>query len=149
MEFFTELNHWHWLILVLLLLAGEAMGASGFLLGAAGAAATLVVLNLIGNDLSWQTQISVFAAVAVVLSWRYWKQFKSFNEKTDQPELNDRAMQLVGRTLTLAKDLEGGEGKEQIGDTFWRVRAESNLSAGTQVKVTGAQDRVLLIADNT
>ena len=149
MEFFTELNHWHWLILVLLLLAGEAMGASGFLLGAAGAAATLVVLNLIGNDLSWQTQISVFAAVAVVLSWRYWKQFKSFNEKTDQPELNDRAMQLVGRTLTLTKDLEGGEGKEQIGDTFWRIRAESNLSAGTQVKVTGAQNRVLLIAENT
>ncbi|MDP6190173.1 MAG: NfeD family protein [Gammaproteobacteria bacterium] len=149
MEFLTELNHWHWLILVLLLLAGEAMGASGFLLGAAGAAATLVVLNLIGNDLSWQTQISVFAAVAVVLSWRYWKQFKSFNEKTDQPELNDRAMQLVGRTLTLTKDLEGGEGKEQIGDTFWRIRAESNLSAGTQVKVTGAQNRVLLIAENT
>ena len=35
MEFFTELTYWHWLILVLLLLGGEAMGASGFLLGAA------------------------------------------------------------------------------------------------------------------
>ncbi|MDP6968184.1 MAG: NfeD family protein [Gammaproteobacteria bacterium] len=148
MEFFTELNHWHWLILVLLLLAGEAMGAAGFLLGAAGAAATLVVLNLINNDLSWQTQISVFGAVAVILSWRYWKQFRSFNEKTDHPELNDRAAQLVGRTLTLSNDLVGGEGKEQIGDTFWRVRAQSNLPAATQVKVTGTQDRVLLITES-
>ena len=147
MEFFTELTYWHWLILVLLLLGGEAMGASGFLLGAAGAAATLVVLNLINDDLSWQMQFSVFGIVAVFLSWRYWQQFRSFNEKTDRPNLNDRAAQLVGRTLTLSKDLQNGEGKEQIGDTFWRLQANSDLKAGAQVEITGTKDRVLQIAE--
>lgn len=147
MEFFTELTYWHWLILVLLLLGGEAMGASGFLLGAAGAAATLVVLNLINDDLSWQMQFSVFSVVTVFLSWRYWQQFRSFNEKTDRPNLNDRAAQLVGRTLTLSKDLQNGEGKEQIGDTFWRLQAASDLKAGAQVEVTGTKDRVLQIAE--
>ncbi|MGB0446603.1 MAG: NfeD family protein [Pseudomonadales bacterium] len=147
MEFFTELTYWHWLILVLLLLGGEAMGASGFLLGAAGAAATLVVLNLINDDLSWQMQFSVFGVVTVFLSWRYWQQFRSFNEKTDRPNLNDRAAQLVGRTLTLSKDLQNGEGKEQIGDTFWRLQATSDLKAGAQVEITGTKDRVLQIAE--
>jgi membrane protein implicated in regulation of membrane protease activity len=147
MEFFTELTYWHWLILVLLLLGGEAMGASGFLLGAAGAAATLVVLNLINNNLSWQNQFSVFGVVAVFLSWRYWQQFRSFNNKTDRPNLNDRAAQLVGRTLTLSKDLQNGEGKEQIGDTFWRLQATSDLKAGAQVEITGTKDRVLQIAE--
>lgn len=147
MEFFTELTYWHWLILVLLLLGGEAMGASGFLLGAAGAAATLVVLNLINDDLSWQMQFSVFGVVTVFLSWRYWQQFRSFNEKTDRPNLNDRAAQLVGRTLTLSKDLQNGEGKEQIGDTFWRLQANSDLKAGAQVEITGTKDRVLQIAE--
>ena len=147
MEFFTELTYWHWLILVLLLLGGEAMGASGFLLGAAGAAATLVVLNLINDDLSWQMQFSVFGIVTVFLSWRYWQQFRSFNEKTDRPNLNDRAAQLVGRTLTLSKDLQNGEGKEQIGDTFWRLQATSDLKAGAQVEITGTKDRVLQIAE--
>ena len=147
MEFFTEITHWHWLILVLLLLAGEAMGASGFLLGAAGAAGILVVLNLINDNLTWQIQISIFGAVAVFLSWRYWKQFRSFNEKTDLPQLNNRAAQLVGRTLTLSKDLQNGESKEQIGDTFWSIKAESNLTAGTQVEITGTEERVLLVAE--
>ncbi len=118
MEFFTELTYWHWLILVLLLLGGEAMGASGFLLGAAGAAATLVVLNLINDDLSWQMQFSVFGVVTVFLSWRYWQQFRSFNEKTDRPNLNDRAAQLVGRTLTLSKDLQNGEVKNKLATPF-------------------------------
>ncbi len=147
MEFFTELTYWHWLILVLLLLGGEAMGASGFLLGAAGAAATLVVLNLINDDLSWQMQFSVFGIVAVFLSWRYWQQFRSFNEKTDRPNLNNRAAQLVGRSLILSKDLQNGEGKEQIGDTFWRLQATSDLKAGAQVEITGTKDRVLQIAE--
>jgi len=147
MEFFAELNHWHWLILALLLLAGEALGAAGFLLGAAGGAVTLVVLNLLNDNLSWQMQITVFATIALFLSWRYWQQFKSFNDKTDHPQLNDRAAQLIGRHITLSQDLAGGEGKEQIGDTFWRVRATSDLTAGTQVKVTASEDRVLLISE--
>ena len=123
------------------------MGASGFLLGAAGAAATLVVLNLINNNLRWQNQFSVFGVVAVFLSWRYWQQFRSFNNKTDRPNLKDRAAQLVGRTLTLSKDLQNGEGKEQIGDTFWRLQATSDLKAGAQVEITGTKDRVLQIAE--
>lgn len=147
MEFFAELNYWHWLILALLLLAGEALGAAGFLLGAAGGAVTLVVLNLLNDNLSWQMQITVFATITLFLSWRYWHQFKSFNDKTDHPQLNDRAAQLIGRHITLSQDLAGGEGKEQIGDTFWRVRAATDLAAGTQVKVTASEDRVLIISE--
>jgi membrane protein implicated in regulation of membrane protease activity len=33
----------------------------------------------------------------------------------------------------------------QVGDTLWRVESETNLSAGTQVKVIGSREMVLLI----
>lgn len=41
--------------------------------------------------------------------------------------------------------MTGGQGKMQVGDTLWRVESETNLPVGTQVKVTGSRDMVLLI----
>lgn len=32
MEFFEQMNHWHWLTLGLLLLAGELLGTAGYFL---------------------------------------------------------------------------------------------------------------------
>jgi membrane protein implicated in regulation of membrane protease activity len=39
----------------------------------------------------------------------------------------------------------GGQGKIQVGDTLWRVESATNLPVGTQIKVTGHRDMVLLI----
>ena len=41
--------------------------------------------------------------------------------------------------------MTGGQGKMQVGDTLWRVESETNLSIGTQVKVIGSREMVLLI----
>ena len=41
--------------------------------------------------------------------------------------------------------MTGGQGKIQVGDTLWRVESVTNLPAGTQVKVIGSKEMVLLI----
>ena len=41
--------------------------------------------------------------------------------KSDQPDLNRRGVQLVGRIPILAEAIEGGRGKVRARDTLWPV----------------------------
>jgi membrane protein implicated in regulation of membrane protease activity len=144
-EFFEAMQFWHWIILAIVLIAGEALGAAGFLLGAVMAALEVALVAYIWPDMSWQKQISLFAVLALLCSVWFWYRFKSFNQETELPKLNDRAAQLIGREFALTGPMTGGQGKMQVGDTLWRVESETNLSAGTQVKVIGSREMVLLI----
>jgi hypothetical protein len=144
-EFFESMQYWHWLILGIVLIAGEVLGATGFLLGAVMAALEVALIVYIWPDLSWQKQITLFAVLALACSVWFWYRFKSFNQTTDQPQLNDRAAQLINREFALTHDMVGGQGKLQVADTLWRVESATNLQAGTQVKVTGSHDMILII----
>ena len=64
--------------------------------------------------------------------------------KSDQPDLNRRAEQLVGRVLLLEEAIEGGRGKVRVGDTLWLAEG-ADLPAGTRVKVTGVRRDALLV----
>ena len=55
--------------------------------------------------------------------------------KSDQPDLNRRTAQLIGRTLVVAEAIEGGRGKVRAGDTLWPVEGP-DAPVGTEVKVT-------------
>ena len=63
---------------------------------------------------------------------------------TDQPDLNRRAAQLVGRVAVLDEAIVHGRGKARIGDTVWVVEGP-DAPAGTQVRVTAAQGAVLCV----
>ena len=58
---------------------------------------------------------------------------------TDQPLLNRRGAQLIGRIATLAEPIKDGRGRIRIGDTLWRVSGP-DLPAGTRVRVKAATD---------
>ena len=60
-------------------------------------------------------------------------------ETTDQPLLNRRGEQLVGRIATLTEPINDGRGRIKLGDTLWRVSGP-DLPAGTQVRVKAATD---------
>ena len=64
--------------------------------------------------------------------------------KSDQPDLNRRADQLVGRVLLLEEAIEAGRGKVRVGDTLWLAEG-ADLPAGTRVKVTGVRRDALLV----
>jgi len=63
---------------------------------------------------------------------------------SDQPDLNRRAAQLVGRTLVVAEAIEGGRGKVRVGDTLWPAEGP-DVPAGTEVRVTAARVTVLVV----
>lgn len=127
---------WFWWIAAALLLVGELLLPGVFLLWLAVAAALTGVVDLL-LGLGWQGEIATFAALSLVLvlaSWNYVKAQRS--PKSDQPHLNQRQMDYVGRRTTLLKAISNGAGKVRIDDTVWDVSGPV-LPVGTQVIVTG------------
>ena len=64
--------------------------------------------------------------------------------KSDQPDLNRRAEQLIGRVLLLEEAIEGGRGKVRVGDTLWLAEG-ADLPTGTRVKVTSVRRDALQV----
>lgn len=147
MDIVFTLESWHWLILLFVLLGAEALGAGGFLLGSAAAAAVVALwLWLVPNTI-WPVQLMIFGIGSLLLSLAYWKIFRKLNNKSDNPELNNRALQLVGRSIVLEHDLPVGQSKLQFGDTLWKVESNRCIPRGRTVSVTGHQGMVLLVRE--
>jgi hypothetical protein len=72
---------------------------------------------------------------------------KSHPTRTDQPELNRRSRQYIGRTFTLEEPIVNGVGKLHVDDTTWRIVGE-NLPAGQNIIVIGV-DGILLKVEKT
>ena len=64
--------------------------------------------------------------------------------KSDQPDLNRPAAQLVGRVLVVAEAIEHGRGKVRVGDTLWPAEGP-DVTAGTEVRVVAAKATVLVV----
>ena len=144
MEFFAELTWVHWFALGFILLALEALGASGFLIGAAVAALAQAVLVAVVPELSFVTQLVIYAAAAVVATVLYLQVFRDMQRHDNAPVLNERAHRHLGRHFTLEEALDG-EGRVQLGDTFWKVRSLDKIERGTEVEVVRAEGQTLTV----
>ena len=144
-EMFVTLGSWNWLIFGVLLMALELL-APGVFLFWLGLAALLVGLLSFAIDLSWQTQLllfAVFAACAVPLWRRLALSGKAVSRSN--PFLNKRADALIGRVFTLEKPIIDGSGTVRIDDTIWRV-AGPDTPAGSRVKIVQADGASLTVA---
>jgi membrane protein implicated in regulation of membrane protease activity len=142
---FVTLGTWNWLIFGVVLMALELV-APGVFLFWLGLAALLVGLVSFAIDLSWQTQLllfAVFAACAVPL-WRRLAR-SGTAVSASNPFLNKRADALIGRVFTLEKPIIDGSGTVRIDDTIWRV-AGPDTPAGSRVKIVQADGASLTVA---
>ena len=133
---------WGWLVVALVVSAVELVAPVTYFLWIGAAAAVTALVVFIAPDLSWQAQsviFSVLAVASVILSRKYLVKRQTVSE---QPGLNRRAEQYIGRLVTLSEGIEQGEGKVRMDDTHWKVRGPE-LAAGTEVRITGAIGSVL------
>ena len=144
MELFAELNAWHWGIIAAVLIILEMFAPGAFLVWLGIAAAVNSILLVFFPELSWQAQFVVFAVVSVVsiVAFRYWRDKNP--EVTDQPSLNRRGEQYIGRTFTLAEPIVNGQGKLQVDDSSWKIEG-GDCDTGIQVRVTGVDGVVLRV----
>lgn len=141
-----QASDWFWWVLALLLWAAEAALPGVFLLWFGIAAAGTGLLHLLLPGMSPLLQWIVFSLLSLVAVYAAWQVKRRYpNKETDQPLLNKRAAQLVGRVYMLESAIVNGRGRLKVGDAFWHVEGP-DLEAGTRVRVLGVHDLVLHVA---
>ncbi len=138
------IDFWHWWILGLVLVILETVLPGTFLLWMGLSAIVLGVLVWALPALGWELQVLLFAVFSLtsIVAWRAWQ--RRHPEQTDQPALNRRAEQYVGRVFELETAIENGFGKVRVGDSLWRVSGV-DARAGARVRVTGTEGVVLRV----
>jgi len=138
------LGHWHWWILAAALIILEVFAPGAFFLWLGIAAASVGGIVFLAPDMDWEYQVLLFSLLAVVsiIIWR--KFFRSSPQDTDQPNLNRRGQQYVGRVFTLDEPVTDGVGKVRVDDSTWKVHGE-DCPVGTQVEVTGVDGTILQV----
>jgi membrane protein implicated in regulation of membrane protease activity len=113
------------------------LGLSGFIVGG-----TLLVI-----DLTWQSQLAIFATLGVTLLmiWVWLDRARRTGNDDAEPRINERGPSaMVGRVFRLEKPIRGGHGILTTGGTAWRV-AGRDCAAGKQVKVRCTEGTLLLV----
>ncbi|MBO9827475.1 NfeD family protein [Xanthomonas sp. A2111] len=133
-----------WGALTLLLFAAEALAPGAFMLwmGFAAAAVFLAVLVVPGMPLLLQVGAFVVLSFVSIQVYRTW--FRNRARASDQPLLNRRAEQLIGRVVTLDQPIHGGRGRAKVDDAFWVVGG-ADLPAGSTVRIVGVDGMTLLV----
>lgn len=142
LDFFQHLSFWDWLAFGTLLLILEVFGAGGYLLWIGVAAAGVGAITYVLPALPWSLQFILFAVLSVLTAVLWWKRQRTAAKPSDQPGLNSRGSELLGRQFALHEAIIGGRGKIKAGDTLWLV-AGPDLPAGSTVKVI-SQNGVIL-----
>ncbi len=138
----AESGPWSWMVLGLVLLVLEIVIPGVFMLWIGIAALLVGTLSLQlwnAGFWTWQLQMVVFLALSLASAYVGTRIMRSRKDESDQPLLNRRGEQMIGRTATLAEPIREGRGRIQLGDTLWRVSGP-DLPAGARVRVTGANE---------
>ncbi len=135
-EWLEHIVFWHWWILAGLLLILELTAPAFFFLWLGIAAAAVGLILLVFPAIGLEIQLVLFGIFAVVsvIAWRKYRETRPIT--TDQPNLNRRGHQYIGRVFSLDHPITNGEGKVTVDDSTWRVKGP-DLPAGTSIKVTG------------
>jgi membrane protein implicated in regulation of membrane protease activity len=136
MEWFDHIVFWHWWILAGLMLILELTAPAFFFLWVGIAAAAVGLILLVFPSINLEIQLVLFAIASVVsiLAWRKYRETRPV--KTDQPNLNRRGHQYIGRVFSLKDPISNGVGKVTVDDSTWKVKGP-DLPVGTHVRVTG------------
>lgn len=85
----------------------------------------------------------LFALLSVgsIVAWRLW--LRRHPTHTDDPLLNRRGHQYVGRVFTLDAPVINGHGKIRVDDSTWKILVEQDCPAGTRLRVVGVEGVML------
>lgn len=135
---------WYWLVLGLVFVTIEPFVPGTFFLWMGISAGIVGLLVWILPAVAFDTQVLAFAVLSIgtiLVSRRYLARHPLVS---DQPLLNRRAEQYVGRVFTLQEPIVNRRGRLQVDDTLWRVKGE-DYPAGTAVEVVGVDATLLRV----
>ena len=102
------------------------------------------MLLLVGFPVGWAAQVFLFAIFSLITVFLLRRFLKSQPIESDQPLLNRRGHQYVGRDFTLEEPIVNGQGKIKVDDSIWKING-TDCEAGATVSVTGVDGVVLQV----
>ena len=144
-DFLQHLSFWDWLALGTVLLILEVFGAGGYLLWMGIAAAAVGVIKFLVPPLGLEWQLLLFAVLSILTAVYWWKRQRTSPALSDQPFLNRRGHELIGRTFLVQQAIVDGRGKIKAGDSVWMAEGP-DAEVGTAVRVV-AQNGVVLTVE--
>jgi len=143
-DFFWTLGAWNWFIIAigLLLLEFLVPGVHFMWFGMAAVAMGVLALSF---DIPVHWQLIIFALIALGAIYAVRRFWRAEMVASDEPNLNVRGAQYIGRIVTVEEAIAGGRGKVRVGDTLWNAEGP-DLPKGARVKVTGTKGTALVVA---
>jgi len=141
---FWPIEFWHWWIAAVVLIVIEMLVPGTFFLWMGVAAGVVGFVLLAEPELSLEIQLLIFAVLSVgaVAAWQVY--LRRYPPESDEPALNRRGRQYIGRTFLLSAAIDNGVGKIKVDDTTWKVRGP-DLPEGMRVRVTAVDGTVLVV----
>jgi membrane protein implicated in regulation of membrane protease activity len=152
MDYFTAFMHafnrWEWWAISGVVMAILEMLIPGAIFLWPGLAALTVSLVITLIHTGWQFNLLLFSVLSVTYAW--WGRSAYMNKfaKTDHPQLNQRANQLIGKHCILIEKTTIESGRAKIGDTAWLARTKDEnltLQAGTLVTIHAVEGTTLIV----
>ncbi len=145
MDLMDGLQAWHWALAGIIFLILEIFAPGVFFMWMGFAAGIVALVVWVIPELSWQAQVLIFAgfSIVTVVAGRKW--LNQHPLESEEPTLNRRGEQYVGRTFTLDEAIVNGMGKIRVDDTTWKISG-TDCPAGKRVTVTGVDGVVLLVS---
>ncbi|MCH8078756.1 MAG: NfeD family protein [Proteobacteria bacterium] len=148
MDWINDIIYWHWLILAVVLIILEILMPGAYFLWMGVSAAIVGGAMFVFPQMPILVQVLIFAVLSVITVVMY----KSYRKKnplvTDEPALNRRGEQYIGRSFTLKEPIVNGEGKIIVDDTTWKITGR-DIDAGETVRVVAVEGSTLVVEGST
>ncbi len=139
-----QIDFWYWWIFAVLLVIIEILAPSFFALWMAIAAFMTGLALLLMPEMAWQIQLFIFALLSV-FSIVLWRRYYLKNPiLSDEPNLNRRGEQYIGRLVTLQTPIVDGIGKIRLDDSSWKVQGP-DCPAGKKVRIVALNNVVFSV----
>ncbi len=143
-DYLQQLEYWHWWLLGVVLLIVEVFSPGVYFMWLGLAAGLTGVVLLAQPDIDWQAQLILFGVAGVGLAVTGHRLLARSGGESDEPHLNRRGEQYLGRVFTLDEPIVNRQGKVRVDDSTWKVRGD-DCPAGSRVRVTAVDGVVLLV----
>jgi membrane protein implicated in regulation of membrane protease activity len=132
---------WYWWVFAVIFLVVEMLIPAFFFLWMSVSALVTGIIVWLIPGVSTDIQILIFSLLSIVaiVVWRVYG--KKISITSDQPLLNSRGSQYVGRIFNLHEPIVNGQGKIKVDDTIWKVYGE-DCDIHSKVKVLASRGTV-------
>lgn len=154
-EILESLRAWHWMLLGIVLLGFETLGARGYLIGAGVAAFVTCLVAL--SDAGWQIQLGVFVFLSAFFTIIYFKKLRKrvvqqaallqarLAAQTSHTEKH-KSHPLIGKIGIVIQGNSKQTAKARVADKIWEIRCKQALELNDEVRVRSYDGKVLHVS---